>query len=392
MAGLTSAGYEAKALADIEAEMAASIKAAISPTLNTSSTSILGQVIGATASQIRQTWEAGQDNYAAADIDQATGDALTALCKLTGTVRRAATPSTVLMTITLAAGTYAAGSLIVHVVGDPTSRFTNDSEITTAGATLTGQAFTCEDDGPVRANAGTLTVIASPVTGFSAPTNPAEAVLGLEEETDSELRLRHTTELARAGSTTVDAIRVDVLDADDAISFVACFENDTDVTDADGRPPHSIELLVQGGVDADVAEAIFLAKPAGIRAYGTTTETVTDTQGNDHTIGFTRPTVITIYIDLALTVISGEYAGDSDVKTAITDWCDANLGVGKDVIQTRIEALALGVAGVVDATAEIGLSAGAGTLDANYVIGTRQIASVDTANIAIAQTVVSAAP
>jgi uncharacterized phage protein gp47/JayE len=295
------------------------------------------------------------------------------------------------MTVTLAAGTYAAGSLIVHVVGDATKRFTNDEEITTAGATLTGQAFTCEDNGPTRANAGTLTVIASPVTGFSAPTNPAEAVLGLEEETDSALRLRHSQELARTGSSTVDAIRVDVDDAVEDISFASCFENDTDAT-VDSRPPHSIELLVQGGTDADVAAAIFLAKPAGIQAYGTTTVVVSDTQGNNHSIGFTRPTVITIFIDLVLTVISGEYAGDSVVKQAITDWCDANLSVGHDVIRSRIQYICMGVAGVIDAVAEIGLSAGAGTAAANYVIGSREIASVDTANIAIVQSVVTAPP
>ncbi len=374
--------------------MEAEVKAAISPTLNTSATSIVGQVLGASASQMRQCWEAAQDNYAAADIDQAEGDALTNLAKLTGTVRRAATPSTVLMTVTLAAGTYAAGTLIVHVVGDPTSRFTNDASITTLGATLTGQAFTCEDNGPVRANASTLTVIASPVTGFSAPTNPAEAVLGLDAETDTALRLRQKTELARTGSSTVDAIRVDVLDADDAISFVATFENDGDVTDADGRPPHSVENIVQGGVDATVAAAIFAAKPAGIKAYGTTTVVVADTQGNNHSIGFTRPTVKPIYLDIALTVISGQYAGDSAVALALTDWCDANLSVGHDVIKTRIEYICMGVAGVIDATAEIGLSAGAGTSPANFVIGTREIASVDDAagRINITQTVVTAPP
>ena len=397
--GLTSTGFEAKSLTAIQDEVNAAFRANISSTLNLSETSILGQYIGTGSSQMRQLWEAQQDLYAATDFDQATEDALGNLTKLTGTRRNAATPSTVLMTVTLAAGTYAANSLVVHVVGDPTSRFSNDAEITTAGATIVGVPFTAEEDGPTRANANTLTVIANPVVGFSAPTNPAEAVLGLEIETDAELRIRHQLELARTGSSTVDAIRIDIQDYSDAISFVATFENDTDVTDGDGRPPHSVESIVLGGTDAEVAAAVFASKPAGIRAYGTTTSSVTDSQGNIHSVSYTRPTVVTIYIDLALTVISGEYAGDSVVKTAITDWCDANLGVGKDVIQTRIEALALSVAGVVDATAEIGLSAGAGTADANYVIGPREIASVDSDltntasdHIVITQTIVTTAP
>lgn len=393
MAGLSATGFEAKALATIQDEITAAIHAAISPTLNLSATSVMGQFIGTTSSQIRQAWEAAQANYAARDIDQATGDALTGLCALTGTVRRAATYSTVLMTITLAAGTYPAGTLIVYPVGSPADLFDNDEEIVTAGATLTGQAFTAQESGAVRANAATLTVIANPVSGFSSPTNPAEATLGQAIETDAELRARQRAELARKGSHTVDAIRTDIADALPA-STVLVFENDTDAT-VDGIPPHSIECLISlgsGDTAAEARTAIFLAKPAGIQAYGTTSGTVTDDQGNTHTIAYTAPTPVPIYIDLTLSVLSGVYAGDTVVKEAITDWCDANLGVGNDVLKARIEYLCLGVAGVVDAAAELGLSAGAGTSAANYVIAARELATVDQANIAIVQNIVTGAP
>lgn len=390
MAGIDSTGFEAKTLVDIQDEMAASVRAAISPTLNTSETSIVGQIIGVSASQIRQTWEAAQDIYAARDVLQATGAALTDLCRLTGTNRRAATASTVLMTVTLAAGTYTAGSLIVHVVGDPTSRFANDAEIVTAGATIVGVPFTCEDVGPVRANAGTLTVIATPVAGFSAPTNPAEAVLGLEEESDVDLRARQRTELARKGAHTVDAIRADILEVD-TVTFCAVYENDTDAT-VDSRPPHSFEVIVLGGTTQDLVDAIWAAKPAGIQSYGTTTGTTTDTQGQTHSVGFTRPTPVTIYVDIGATVLSGTYAGDTVLKQAITDWADANLSVGKDVLIAKIIAVCMGVEGVVDVTVEVGLSAGAGTSAANYVIAAREIASIDTGNIAVVQTVVTGAP
>ena len=392
MAGLSTTGFEAKALVDIQDEINTAIQAAISPTLNLSATSLLGQFVGTTSSQIRQTWEAAQAVYAARDVDQATGAALTELCALTGTNRRAQTYSTVLMTVTLAAGTYPAGTLIVYPVGSPADLFDNDSEITTAGATLTGQAFTAQEPGAVRAELGTLTVISNPVAGFSAPTNPAAAVLGEEEETDAALRARQRLELARKGSHTVDAIRTDLSDALPT-STVVVFENDTDAT-VDGIPPHAIECLIQVGSETDpvIAGAIFDAKPAGIRAYGTTTYVTTDAQGNDHTVGWTEPTPITIYIDLAVSVLSSTYAGNTLLKAAITDWCDANLGVGKDVLKARIESICMGVAGVVDVSAEIGLSADAGTSAANYVIAAREIALVADVRIAIVQTIVTGAP
>ena len=398
MAGLSTTGFEAKALVDIQDEINTAIQAAISPTLNLSATSLLGQFVGTTSSQIRQTWEAAQAVYAARDVDQATGAALTELCALTGTNRRAQTSSTVLMTVTLSAGayphTFPAGSLIVYPVGSPADLFDNDTDITinALATNLADQAFTAQEPGPVRAELGTLTVISNPVSGFSAPTNPAAAVLGEEEETDAALRARQRLELARKGSHTVDAIRTDLSDALPT-STVVVFENDTDAT-VDGIPPHAIECLIQVGSETDpvIAGAIFDAKPAGIRAYGTTTYVTTDAQGNDHTVGWTEPTPITIYIDLAVSVLSSTYAGNTLLKAAITDWCDANLGVGKDVLKARIESICMGVAGVVDVSAEIGLSADAGTSAANYVIAAREIALVADVRIAIVQTIVTGAP
>ena len=392
MSGVDSTGFESKTVLEIQDEINASIRGAISPTLNLSAASLMGEFVGACANQIGQTWEAAEDIYAGEDIDQATGDRLTALCRETGTNRNPSTYSTVLMTITLDAGTYAAGALVVHVVGDATLRFANDSRITTAGATLTDQAFTAEEIGPVRANAATLTFIADPYTGFTAPTNPAEAVLGLDEESDYALRLRQKTELARRGSHTVDAIRVDLMDAEIDISSCSVVENDTDAT-VDSIPPHSFEALVLGGDTQDVVDAIFEAKPAGIRAYGTTSGTAIDAQGNSHAISFTRPANIPIFVDVAVSIVEGDYEGDLALKKAITDWADPYLLVGYDVLRSKIVAVCMALDGVVDCSIELGLGpTGSGTAAANYVITSRQYATINQANITIAQTLVTGNP
>lgn len=68
-------------------------------------------------------------------------------------------------------------------------------------------------------------------------------------------------------------------------------------------PPKSFEIVINDGnhaIDADIANAIFGSKPAGIQAYGTTTHTVTDSSNNDHVIGFTRATPVNIYVSLSL--------------------------------------------------------------------------------------------
>jgi len=392
MSGVDSTGFESKTVLEIQDEINDSIWGAVSPTLNLSASSLLGEFVGATASQLGQLWEAAEDVYAGEDIDQATGDRLTALCRETGTNRNASTYSTVLMTVTLAVGIYAAGSLIVNVVGDATLVFDNDSLIDTAGGVLTDQAFTARSIGPIRANAATLTTITSPLAGFSAPTNPAEAELGLDEESDYALRLRQKVELARRGSHTVDAIRVDLMDAGIGITSCSVIENDTDAT-VDSIPPHSFEALVLGGTTQAVVDEIFAAKPAGIRAYGTTSGTAVDDQGNSHTIAFTRPAEIVMYVDVAVSVLSGAYVGDTDLKEAITDWADAYLLVGYDVLRSKIVALCMALEGVVDCSIELGLGpTDTGTAAANYVITSRQYATIVAGHITIIQTVVAGAP
>ena len=58
-----------------------------------------------------------------------------------------------------------------------------------------------------------------------------------------------------------------------------------DTTDAAGRPPHSIEIVVQGGTDEDVANIIWKNKAGGIRAYGKHYAYATDVNGNRQYLG-----------------------------------------------------------------------------------------------------------
>ena len=395
MAGVDSTGFVAKTFTEAQDEMASDIRGAISPALNLSETSLLGQYVSVTASQIRQLWEAAQAIYAGSDVDQAEGDRLEALCRLTGTIKRAATYSTAKLSVTLSvlggapAGTYGAGTLIVHVIGDPTSVFTNDVAVTViSDSTVNNVAFTATELGPVRANANALTVIASPVTGFSAPTNPAEALLGLAIESDYDLRLRQKTELARRGATTVDAIRADILQVPD-VTYCSVTENEALYT-VDSIPGKAFEVVVIGGDPQALFDAVWLAKPAGIQAYGTTAGTAVDTQGFSHDVGITRPDEIVIKLDISVTVLGGQYAGDTALKQALSDWADGSLQVGHDVIHKRVVAVIMGVAGVVDCTVGIGLAFGGPS--ANYVIGAREYATVDQGNIQVVQTVISGAP
>lgn len=236
---------------------------------------------------------------------------------------------------------------------------------------------------------------------FGAASSPATAILGLpgdtlikgfnstdatpgtEVESDPAFRLRREELLRQTGKATVEAIRAS-LRALDNVTQALVLENTTLVTDVDGLPGKSFECVVQGGTDQAIADDIWDTKPAGIEAHGSTSKTVTDSQGINHTIKFSRPTDVPIYIELTVAVDFAVYPtdGDTQVKTAlVTEGSEQQ--VGDDVIALQFKCAPLSVAGVEDVTTfkiDI-ISPPVNT--ANISIATRELASFDTARITV---------
>lgn len=391
--GVTDEGFVAKTLEVIRSEIEDEIRATFGDDTNTSSASVMGQLIGIMATKLREVWELAEAAYGGQYPDSAISRSLTMLAALTGTQRRAATKGTVECTVNVNPGTYLPGALIASVSGYPDRRFVNVDTVTNSGgvaANVTDITFECEEAGVVLANAGTLTVIAQAAVGWNSVTNPADATAGEVEETDVELRTRRELELASAGSTTADAIRSDILRLVTGVISCTVLENDTDDTDGNGLPPHSVEAIVLGpdGYDADddqaVADQIWATKAGGIQAYGSTSKTVTDSQGFTHTVKFTRPTDKNVYLEFDLTVDDDTYAGDTAFKEAVVAFGDDAYGGGDDVIRARLIAAAFDVAGVEDVA---GLRLGFAVLPvgtANLAIALREIARLDTARIVVA--------
>jgi len=203
-------------------------------------------------------------------------------------------------------------------------------------------------------------------------------------------------QISRAGPT--EAIRGNVLDLNDdetknPLDSVTIIENKTGTVDAGGRPGKSFEVFVaeRGGLttrDQEVAQAIFESKPAGIESFGDVSKTVTDSQGFDHTIKFSRPTEVDIWLILDLTTTS-EYPtdGDDQVKALMVTWGNG-LGVGQDIIvRPDLVGQLAAIPGITDVVIKIGLS-DPPTLDDNIPIddgtgGDAEISAWDTARITV---------
>lgn len=353
MAGVTNDGFVTKTLEEIKTELETDIKNALGPETNVTATSVLGQLIGILSSDSREVWEVIEAVYKAQDPDQASGSSLDALSALSGTIRLPATKSTVTATINLDDGTIVPIGSVVSVSGNSSARFVTLSAISNSSGVNADFSveMEAEETGVVVANAGTLTVIETPVSGWLTATNALDATLGTDLETDAELRTRRDEDLRAQGNASVEAIKADIL-AVAEVEFARVFENVTLITDGDGIPGKAFEAVVEGGTDLNVATAIFLSKAAGIEAHGTTSQAVIDSAGESHTIKFTRPTVKTLYISAFFTTDSDEYPSDGDdqVTEAIFDFVDAEFSVGDDIIVSKICKPIYSIDGVEDLT------------------------------------------
>ncbi len=247
--------------------------------------------------------------------------------------------------------------------------------------------LTAQETGAVQAPAGTLTVIETPVTGWDSATNPLDAEIGQDLEADQDLKLRRLQELAIAGRATTEAIRSKLLELDD-VTAVVVFENEKAITDVDGRPPKSVDIVVENGDEDDIAEEIFDTVAAGIETIGDITKNVTDSQGFVQTIKFSRPTPVDIWAELDLTVDSNFYPADGDdqVAAAVVAWGDG-LGIGRDIIvhgTDSLEASVSDIAGITDMVIRVGKAA-LPTSDANVEIEPRETSSWDSSRLTVVQ-------
>ena len=192
---------------------------------------------------------------------------------------------------------------------------------------------------------GVITQIVTTVDGWTACTNDITPIKGRLTQTDAEARTSYTNRVASRGTGTVASI-VSLLYSDvEGVTFAAGYENYNDTTDAEGRPPHSIEIVVQGGTDEDVANIIWKNKAGGIRAYGKHYAYATDVNGNRQYLEFTR--VNDVYLLLSITVTSSGGLDDDYVARIKSLLMEENLSAGATIrLQKFIRPIMENVSGV----------------------------------------------
>lgn len=317
---IDATGISAPAFSDILDFLKSKYQAIYGPDTYLEDDSKDGQLLAIFASCINDANAVAISVYNAFSPATAQGANLSSVVKINGIARAIASASTVDVTIEGVVGT-----TITNGVVQDTNQVNWDlpASVTIPPEGEITVTATCEQPGAVSAAPGTVTTIATPTRGWQTVTNASAASLGNPVEEDADLRVRQASSTALPSLTVLDGI-IGAVKAITGVTRVAAYENDTNVIDTNGLPPHVISLVVEGGDATAIATAIATKKTPGGGTYGTTTVTVNDVYGIPHPINFFRPTPQAITAVVNLKALAGySTAVGARVQQAISDYVNS---------------------------------------------------------------------
>lgn len=175
--------------------------------------------------------------------------------------------------------------------------------LTTSSVTVLAD-FTTVDYGKLIFPNGTITVMVTNISGFDTVENLIIPTYGRLQETDVELRQSYLAKSAIRSTRMIDSICSQLINNVSNVESATGYENNTDDTDEEGRPPHSVEIIVDGGDEKEIASIILDKKAAGIQTYGDITVNVATEYGDSVPISFNRPEYIYVWIKVVLDAVS----------------------------------------------------------------------------------------
>lgn len=388
--GLTENGFLRPSYIDLLDAFEVKAKELFGSTVNLSVRSPLGIFLRIFAWFAGLAWQLAEDVYNSGFIDTAAGISLARLGAFIGIRLLAAQKATGTLQITGDPGAAIYAGFITQARNN--QRFvTLEDVIIGEGGTVTVpiQAYEAGPDGNVEA--GAIDTVITPLAATIAVTNLEATVGGRNRETDQEFRERYIKSVDKPGGSNTDAIRAQLLETPGVVTAVV-WENETDTEDGDGLPPHSVEAIVYGGTDSDVAAAIHARKAAGIQTHCGRSAQVTDASGRQRTIHFSRPTSVPIYVRITKLVTGDGYMGDDTIKAAIVahigsdaeDMAAAGLAIGETVYYNRLMCPLNETPGVVDYSLEISTD-GSSWKRENIPISARQKAATSADKVEVSK-------
>lgn len=326
---IDSTGLVLQSLADVITELETGFKAIYGTDINVDPNSPDGQMIALFAQSKIDILDCINQVYGSFSPTSAIGVALDQRCALNGVYRQGAVKTIVPVNITFDRTTALVGEddlagtpfTVANAGGD---QFYLIDGFTGATGT-TGQPFRAVTAGAISCPSGSIGKIVTITLGVTGVNNSlTPTTVGVDEETDAALRYRRAISVAQPSSGYLAGLKSALL-ALDSVTYCEVYENNTDITDANNIPPHSIYVVIEGGADADIADVIYRKRNAGCGMTGTTNVSVDIGNGFNLPVKFSDTTLQNLYINLALTSLDTGYVIDAGEQAAIKAYIAANM-------------------------------------------------------------------
>lgn len=204
------------------------------------------------------------DSYVQAVLDSfnpyaVTGVALDRLAPLMGKSRNKEARSTVTLTVT--AGPSGCQLPYGSQASNGKDRVSTITDVTIPPNGSASVIAESVEYGDIGFTAGSITMIETAVYGWASVTNPEAAQSGVSRETDTQLRFRMLKSQGRSSASTLGIYTA--ISEIDGVTYTYCDDNKTDAV-AKSLQPHSYIVIVDGGSDDEIANAMLSYGPAGI--------------------------------------------------------------------------------------------------------------------------------
>lgn len=311
---ITVDGLETDTLQEIIDQLKAEFATIYGPDINTDSDSPDGQMIGIFAQAVIDNLDLLTQIYNQFDPDLAIGRTLDERVAFNGIQRLGGTYTMTNITIVVDRALNLQGlDLDIddpdgegYTVADGAGNqwILAESQTFPSSGTYVA-AFRAKNNGAVETTPNTITNPVTIVLGVVSVNNPTVlTTLGINEETDAQLHLRRQQSVSLSSQGYLQSLLADLKNIN-GVTSAFIYENNTGSVDADGVPSHSIWVIVQGGPDDDIANAIYRKRNAGCGMKGSETVVITQVDDSLFVIRFDRTASEDLYIKFDASSLDG---------------------------------------------------------------------------------------
>lgn len=343
----TSNGLTVATLNELVGQLENDFQAIYGPDINIGQNSPDGQLINIFAQGGIDIRELLMQLYNSFDPDTASGRILDERCAINNVFRKSGTFTTVGITIVTdrtvtldgVDGNYNDTEATGYTIQDNAgNEFVLVNTQTLVAGTHTNIAFRAKEIGAVETLPNTITTPVTVVLGVISVNNPNAGTTGVEEETDTQLKIRRRQSVSIGSTCYLNGLQCSLQQLEGMID-AKVYENVTDTTDSDSIPGHSIWVVVDGGNPADIGDTIFKKRSAGCGMKGSQSYTILTPSGQNFVAKWDNctKTSVSVKFNIQKTLATAIFN-----TTAIANYIinNSNFGIGEGAGTSSITTLA----------------------------------------------------